>query len=161
PSAPANAAAATGARSRAVAGPVWARASGAPSPLHARVTADTRTLHAALRCMAAPDPVWDGGTREPRAQGMHPCAAGERHAAVPPLPPPGRLARLRCVGANVPRDALYEGRPRLHVPRVALHRPAVRERRVRLRTGDRKSTRLNSSHVKISYAVFCLKKKKE
>src|SRR5436305_6615163 len=27
--------------------------------------------------------------------------------------------------------------------------------------GDRKSTRLNSSHVKISYAVFCLKKKKQ
>src|SRR5438874_9094963 len=26
-------------------------------------------------------------------------------------------------------------------------------------TGDRKSTRLNSSHVEISYAVFCLKKK--
>src|SRR5690606_41761853 len=32
---------------------------------------------------------------------------------------------------------------------------------VRLRRAvDRKSTRLNSSHVKISYAVFCLKKKK-
>src|SRR6266498_4360894 len=28
------------------------------------------------------------------------------------------------------------------------------------RHGDRKSTRLNSSHVRISYAVFCLKKKK-
>src|SRR5690606_39821931 len=28
-------------------------------------------------------------------------------------------------------------------------------------TEDRKSTRLNSSHVKISYAVFCLKKKKQ
>src|SRR5699024_11805913 len=27
------------------------------------------------------------------------------------------------------------------------------------KTGDRKSTRLNSSHVSISYAVFCLKKK--
>src|SRR5690606_40936977 len=27
--------------------------------------------------------------------------------------------------------------------------------------GDRKSTRLNSSHVKISYAVFCLKKKNQ
>src|SRR5690625_6095692 len=27
--------------------------------------------------------------------------------------------------------------------------------------GDRKSTRLNSSHVAISYAVFCLKKKNE
>src|SRR5690349_22982458 len=32
-------------------------------------------------------------------------------------------------------------------------RPAVRP--------DRKSTRLNSSHVEISYAVFCLKKKKK
>src|SRR5690606_41952611 len=30
-----------------------------------------------------------------------------------------------------------------------------------LSPGDRKSTRLNSSHVKISYAVFCLKKKKK
>src|SRR3989442_11258564 len=30
----------------------------------------------------------------------------------------------------------------------------------RYRLGDRKSTRLNSSHVRISYAVFCLKKKK-
>src|SRR5690606_39450448 len=29
------------------------------------------------------------------------------------------------------------------------------------REQDRKSTRLNSSHVKISYAVFCLKKKKK
>src|SRR5690606_40941235 len=32
--------------------------------------------------------------------------------------------------------------------------------RTLLGTIDRKSTRLNSSHVKISYAVFCLKKKK-
>src|SRR6266498_4329060 len=31
----------------------------------------------------------------------------------------------------------------------------------RLVIGDRKSTRLNSSHVRISYAVFCLKKKKQ
>src|SRR2546427_3548929 len=29
----------------------------------------------------------------------------------------------------------------------------------RIRRGDRKSTRLNSSHSQISYAVFCLKKK--
>src|SRR5207253_6907928 len=34
-----------------------------------------------------------------------------------------------------------------------------RLRRARLSAGDRKSTRLNSSHVAISYAVFCLKKK--
>src|SRR3989454_12818134 len=32
---------------------------------------------------------------------------------------------------------------------------------VRLPPGDRKSTRLNSSHLVISYAVFCLKKKKK
>src|SRR5438874_10747076 len=31
----------------------------------------------------------------------------------------------------------------------------------RARHRDRKSTRLNSSHVEISYAVFCLKKKKK
>src|SRR2546426_3548435 len=30
-----------------------------------------------------------------------------------------------------------------------------------LEEGDRKSTRLNSSHLVISYAVFCLKKKKK
>src|SRR5439155_14361744 len=36
--------------------------------------------------------------------------------------------------------------------------PLVDERMVR---PDRKSTRLNSSHVAISYAVFCLKKKKK
>src|SRR5690554_7463884 len=30
-----------------------------------------------------------------------------------------------------------------------------------VKLGDRKSTRLNSSHVRISYAVFCLKKKKK
>src|SRR5256885_9316360 len=35
------------------------------------------------------------------------------------------------------------------------------ERSVRRRDGDRKSTRLNSSHLVISYAVFCLKKKKK
>src|SRR3712207_2195162 len=34
------------------------------------------------------------------------------------------------------------------------------KREARARAGDRKSTRLNSSHANISYAVFCLKKKK-
>src|SRR5215813_2047280 len=40
-----------------------------------------------------------------------------------------------------------------------LYIPAVRQVRASLGQ-DRKSTRLNSSHVRISYAVFCLKKKK-
>src|SRR5438034_2901606 len=39
-------------------------------------------------------------------------------------------------------------------------RPGAREDE-RRRASDRKSTRLNSSHTVISYAVFCLKKKKE
>src|SRR3989442_5212984 len=42
---------------------------------------------------------------------------------------------------------------------VGLH-PPVDERDRLAEFGDRKSTRLNSSHVRISYAVFCLKKKK-
>src|SRR3712207_7953465 len=41
-----------------------------------------------------------------------------------------------------------------------LRRAAARGRG-RGRRGDRKSTRLNSSHANISYAVFCLKKKKK
>src|SRR3712207_8764318 len=45
---------------------------------------------------------------------------------------------------------------REHPGRHGLHRDAHAERRV----GDRKNTRLNSSHANISYAVFCLKKKK-
>src|SRR5690606_40286462 len=40
---------------------------------------------------------------------------------------------------------------------VAMNPAALRSDLPRLE--DRKSTRLNSSHVKISYAVFCLKKK--
>src|SRR6516225_1564247 len=39
-------------------------------------------------------------------------------------------------------------------------RRRARQRRAR-RPRDRKSTRLNSSHMSISYAVFCLKKKKK
>src|SRR3712207_7437713 len=48
-----------------------------------------------------------------------------------------------------------EGRPELRGPR----RRGV-DGDGRLRGLDRKSTRLNSSHANISYAVFCLKKKK-
>src|SRR5690606_40659151 len=40
-------------------------------------------------------------------------------------------------------------------------RPTVFSDHLPVRGRDRKSTRLNSSHVKISYAVFCLKKKKK
>src|SRR5690606_41291562 len=48
--------------------------------------------------------------------------------------------------------------PAAHHSRRSARR-GFRSRRTRA-SEDRKSTRLNSSHVKISYAVFCLKKKK-
>src|SRR5256885_8960443 len=51
----------------------------------------------------------------------------------------------RAFGVRVRKDALC----------------AMARRCSALRKGDRKSTRLNSSHLVISYAVFCLKKKKK
>src|SRR5439155_24075944 len=46
--------------------------------------------------------------------------------------------------------------------RLASRDQLARRRGSQLKVGlDRKSTRLNSSHVAISYAVFCLKKKKD
>src|SRR6202047_5572579 len=54
-------------------------------------------------------------------------------------------------------DALPISRARTGL-RAGVDFEAVEERRG---TRDRKSTRLNSSHRTISYAVFCLKKKKE
>src|SRR5690349_22850655 len=46
-------------------------------------------------------------------------------------------------------------------PAARSRRWAPRRARRAARCADRKSTRLNSSHVEISYAVFCLKKKKK
>src|SRR3712207_8454425 len=48
-----------------------------------------------------------------------------------------------------------------HVPKVLLHLLGFQLRPFRFESRDRKSTRLNSSHANISYAVFCLKKKKK
>src|SRR3712207_8900981 len=45
---------------------------------------------------------------------------------------------------------------------VAIRMPEDETARALIKvSGDRKSTRLNSSHANISYAVFCLKKKKQ
>src|SRR5690606_41508079 len=84
------------------------------------------------------------------------------------LPPPPRSTLF-------PYTTLFRSRPRVrdHGLREPVHHRRRRQRdrrRGRLPDterpefgdrGDRKSTRLNSSHVKISYAVFCLKKKKK
>src|SRR2546426_9351000 len=61
------------------------------------------------------------------------------------------------------RHATARQRPRALLSEVLSRGDAVH--RLRYRDGvpdpDRKSTRLNSSHLVISYAVFCLKKKKK
>src|ERR1035441_1827511 len=64
---------------------------------------------------------------------------------LPTKPPPARRRRWRWGGCGFPR------RGRLCVRFPAKPAPG--------RCPDRKSTRLNSSHLGISYAVFCLKKK--
>src|SRR5690554_6973904 len=68
-----------------------------------------------------------------------------------------------AIGQHVRKQGLGQ---RHHAKKVDLHDAAVvfEGRFVHERTltdADRKSTRLNSSHVRISYAVFCLKKKKK
>src|SRR3712207_7226827 len=72
--------------------------------------------------------------------------------SLPALAPLVSIAGLRLVG----RLALRGGRGHvlgLPQPHLVLHHRVVGD------PGDRKSTRLNSSHANISYAVFCLKKK--
>src|SRR5699024_12618158 len=82
-----------------------------------------------------------------------------------PLPPPTTLFPYTTLFRSVHlshRHVCAGDRQRAHLPPD--HAP---DRRLRAQpypgsgppAGDRKSTRLNSSHVSISYAVFCLKKK--
>src|SRR3712207_2180426 len=69
----------------------------------------------------------------------------------------------RAGGGGLPRGGLVDGgRVRADAPgrRRGGSRRARGGAMVRRGRADRKSTRLNSSHANISYAVFCLKKKK-
>src|SRR5207302_6578340 len=96
------------------------------------------------------------------------CSGAPRH--LPSFPTRRssdlRASRATSAAVRVMCRSSRQSRPR--------HAARQRYARGRCRTGgggvppygtpesppDRKSTRLNSSHVKISYAVFCLKKKK-
>src|SRR5690606_40285573 len=76
------------------------------------------------------------------------CFTSFRVGSARRLLPPSRPTPARTNSAPV--------RPRPDAPRP----PPTREEAPK-QAIDRKSTRLNSSHVKISYAVFCLKEKTE
>src|SRR5438270_8880258 len=76
------------------------------------------------------------------------CGSGRR--AV--LPPPRSRSVHRLAPRSSRRSALG--------PRSSAFLHAQHDRALVGTTRDRKSTRLNSSHSQISYAVFCLKKKK-
>src|SRR5690606_39735120 len=93
----------------------------------------TLSLHDALPISGKAPQVFSAGPRLPGGR-------VEQNVAFP-LPAPGFRGQ---VGGD--------GHLELHAPHRLGQAHHVR---------DRKSTRLNSSHVKISYAVFCLKKKKE
>src|SRR6266487_6425111 len=60
-----------------------------------------------------------------------------------------------------PRSTLFPYTTLFRSARTGPHRSPGRWRRAGWPPPDRKSTRLNSSHPSISYAVFCLKKKKQ
>src|SRR3712207_6978601 len=63
-----------------------------------------------------------------------------------------------------PSSSFFRGPEAFSAPETRAMRDFLASRvidgRQQIRTADRKSTRLNSSHANISYAVFCLKKKK-
>src|SRR5439155_21680577 len=74
--------------------------------------------------------------------------------SIRPKAPPARAnSKLSVSSCRTMRPRLAPMAVRMA---ISLWRPVAREG-----NRDRKSTRLNSSHVAISYAVFCLKKKKK
>src|SRR5207249_12249958 len=82
------------------------------------------------------------------ANGLQPELV-ELFLVAAPAPPPGLVEAEEEDAAGT--DELLEHERMVLAGRAAIRSPL----------GDRKSTRLNSSHVSISYAVFCLKKKKK
>src|SRR2546430_12541599 len=69
------------------------------------------------------------------------------------------LPILRGSSSGMPASTLPTRSPPTSAPLVKM--PPPRRAKIEISDADRKSTRLNSSHSQISYAVFCLKKKKD
>src|SRR6266508_6765444 len=128
---------------------------GAPPPLWVRSSWVQRARRAGPEGGSDADRDGSGGRRRPRHRPL-------RRGQPPPRGLPGGDGPRRRRGAGQgPRPAARPGPAgRVHARHRRLHRG--RQAACRPEGGrDRKSTRLNSSHVAISYAVFCLKKKKK
>src|SRR3990170_7208252 len=99
----------------------------------------------------------NSGTATPAA------TPGPALSGLPPAPPPGTTRVSRAAApALVQVGAIVQGGPVFFPCRVAVSREERRRAELAVLVDsverDRKSTRLNSSHQIISYAVFCLKK---
>src|SRR5207253_3129582 len=108
--------------------------------------------------------LWDHPARARRGRGaaaLSPHLARIRHEEIARGGAAAHLAAGACVpGRGTQRDASPRILDARMVPRRCRLRDADGGLRGAAAARDRKSTRLNSSHVAISYAVFCLKKKK-
>src|SRR2546426_9456742 len=125
----------------------------------ARHAETNRLVHALLHCGRmgpAREAALEARELQPHLLGIRPELLGtglgrvgeKRVVILPELPlVVGAPRRLGCV-PSLGMEAVHR-----KVPVHELHFLAV--------AGDRKSTRLNSSHLVISYAVFCLKKKRK
>src|SRR2546430_13100068 len=78
-----------------------------------------------------------------------------------PLSPSTTLFRSLDMVPPVRLVALLAGASGVMLVLLLVWVARARATRTLIWLGDRKSTRLNSSHSQISYAVFCLKKKKQ
>src|SRR2546426_2682643 len=112
------------------------------------------------------DPVTTNAQRQPHVSVIQGTMSGVRIAPVlvPALKMP--VARARSsLGNHSPTLLIAPGKladsPRPSSARAAENAAVVRASAWPIAARDRKSTRLNSSHLVISYAVFCLKKKKK
>src|SRR5437773_8246526 len=90
------------------------------------------------------------------------CGPATKHTTANP-PPAGTFLitaeQIEKSGAHTAWQVLKQNAPMLALREDRNGRPASMGRRGRTSFLDRKSTRLNSSHITISYAVFCLKQK--
>src|SRR5690554_7744897 len=69
--------------------------------------------------------------------------------------------KIDCIEWNHDKDhihVLFKAHPKSEISKFINAYKSASSRLLKKEVQDRKSTRLNSSHVRISYAVFCLKK---